>query len=267
MEKFSVLLSLYYKEKPQYLNECLMSLSNQTMKADEVVIVIDGQINQELKNIIQIWRYKLPLVVIPLEKNVGLGNALNIGLNSCSYRIVARMDTDDISLSKRFEIQLKEFSKNKNLALVGTNVQEYSVDLNEKKGNKKVPITTEQIRSYSIKRNPFNHMTVMFDKSKIIRAGGYQHHPFMEDYNLWLRCIASQYEMINIDDQLVHVRAGNEMVARRKGLRYIKSEYTLLKLKLFLRHGNIFNNFFTFVIRSVIRILPVNMLQFIYNKR
>ncbi|EOB3983346.1 glycosyltransferase, partial [Escherichia coli] len=119
MFKISVLMSVYYKEKPAYLDEALNSLAIQTYKADEIVLVIDGQIPIQLKNVIDKWLLLLPIKTIPLEKNVGLGNALNIGLNYVTNKLVARMDTDDICVPERFEKQISYFQKNPSTIILG----------------------------------------------------------------------------------------------------------------------------------------------------
>lgn len=267
MQKFSVLMSLYHKEKCQYLDSCLKSLQQQTVPADEIVIVIDGPISKSLLDTIEIWQNNLPIITIPLEKNVGLGKALNIGLQKCSHSLVARMDTDDYALPQRFEKQIEQFSLYPELILIGSNVNEFECDLNKKTSSKKIPLSMNDIKKYSKKRNPFNHMTVMFKKEKIITAGGYLDHPLMEDYNLWLRCLALNYQMANIESPLVNVRAGNEMVSRRKGVNYLRSEYDLFKLKNSLKTDSVFNNFRIFLSRALLRLIPLSLLRIIYSLR
>ena len=96
--KYSVLMSLYDKENPEYLSPSLDSMFNQTVKPDEVILVLDGPINKKLQIIIDRFLNKYPntLKLVPVENNVGLGRALDIGLDHCSNELVARMDTDDI---------------------------------------------------------------------------------------------------------------------------------------------------------------------------
>lgn len=89
----------------------------------------------------------------------------------------------------------------------------------------------------------------------------------MEDYNLWLRCLALNYQMANIESPLVNVRAGNEMVSRRKGMNYLRSEYDLLKLKNSLKTDSVFNNFIIFLSRAILRLIPLSLLRIIYSLR
>ena len=97
-EKFSVLMSVYHKDDPTYLDTALNSLTEQTAVPDEIVLVKDGPVSQQLEEVIDAFHKKFcNLKIVALEKNSGLGNALNQGLKHCSHELVARMDSDDIS--------------------------------------------------------------------------------------------------------------------------------------------------------------------------
>ena len=106
-------MSLYIKEKPENLVECLESILCQTVMPDEIVIVKDGPLTDELEKTLADYAAKNPelYTFVPLEKNVGLGLALAEGMLHCKNELVARMDTDDISRKDRFEKQLAEFEK------------------------------------------------------------------------------------------------------------------------------------------------------------
>ena len=246
---FSVLLSLYIKEKPEFLRECLESLKNQTLPATEIVMVYDGAITSELEEVVTQFITILPIKIIRLPQNVGLGEALNEGLKHCSYNWVFRMDSDDICLPNRFKKHIAEFEEDKNT------ISSY----------RKVPIGNEKIKKYALSRSPFNHVTIAFRKDIIKEAGGYQHHLFLEDYNLWLRVIAKGYEVGNLGETLVLVRAGDNMVSRRRGKEYIKGEWQLFKLKHSLKLQPLLPNFFIFTLRASLRILPTSLLKVVYK--
>ena len=93
-QKFSVLMSLYIKEKVEYVRECFESLINQTVNASEWVIVEDGPLNQDMYNLLDEYQTKYPslIVRIRLETNQGLGLALREGILHCSNELIARMD-------------------------------------------------------------------------------------------------------------------------------------------------------------------------------
>ncbi|WP_395490626.1 glycosyltransferase [Cedecea davisae] len=265
MNKFSVLMSLYAKENPHYLDLCLESISLQTLMPDQVVIVLDGPVGVELEDVIKKWSGFFNILPVKLDENVGLGRALNYGLNFCDNELVARMDTDDICMPDRFEKQLAEFNSNITLSLLGTAIQEFDGDVENVTSVRKVPVSSEEICSFSKYKNPFNHMTVMFKKKNILDAGGYQHHHYMEDYNLWLRLIASGIEARNLSEALVLARTGDAMLKRRKGFSYIYSEYILAKLKYDLKLQGAIAACCIFLLRSLPRLLPTKLLSHIYK--
>ena len=265
---FSVLLSLYHKENPEYLEKCFESIwDNQSMKPSEIVLVLDGPIGEQLTNSVQEWQVKIgeKLKVVALPQNVGLGKALNEGLKQCSNDWVFRMDTDDICTSDRFEKQLAFIEQNPEVVLFSSQVMEFNQDITDADVIKSVPLTHDEIKKFAQKRCPFNHMTVVYKRDVILSLGGYQHHLFMEDYNLWLRVIGNNYKVANLPDVLLYARVGNGMHARRKGFQYIKSEKQLLDLKKQLKLQNPVYANMLFLIRSAFRLLPANMLGKIYN--
>ncbi|MDO5679079.1 MAG: glycosyltransferase [Pelistega sp.] len=266
---FSVLMSLYYKEDKDFLNDCFDSIwIRQSVKPTEIVLVLDGPIGVELESCIERWKETIgeQLKIIPLEKNVGLGNALNEGLKHCLYEWVFRMDTDDVCVPNRFEQQISFIKNNSEVVLFGGQIIEFNLHPEDGDKLKPVPITNAEIVDFSKKRNPFNHMTVAYRRDLILSLGGYQHHLFMEDYNLWLRVISTGYKVANIVNVLVYARVGNGMHARRRGLTYIRSEKQLLDLKRSLELQSMPSAYMVFILRSVVRFVPSNLLSFIYNK-
>ena len=265
---FSVLLSLYHKENFLALDQCFQSIwKDQTIQPDEIILVLDGPIGEELSQCVQKWQRTIgkSLRVIPLSQNVGLGKALNIGLEHCSNEWVFRMDTDDISKQNRFEKQIQFIQSNPEVVLFGGQILEFDQTPDDAAVIKSVPTTHDNIKKFAQKRCPFNHMTVAYKKSVIMQLGGYQHHLFMEDYNLWLRVIGAGYTVANLPDVILYARVGNGMHTRRKGYQYIKSEKQLLNLKTELKIQNPIHANILFLIRSTFRLMPSSLLGKIYN--
>ena len=268
MTLFSVLSSIYHKENPTHFDECMQSIwDKQKLKPTEIILVEDGPLTVELDQIIAQWQEKIGAIlkVTKLAKNVGTGKAKNIGLQQCTHEIVCIVDTDDISVPERFEKQVKLLSENQDVAICGGQIVEFNCNINQLSGMRKVPLSNAELIKYAQKQSPFNNMTIAYRKTKILEVGGYQHHMWMEDYNLFLRVIAKGYKVQNLDDILVYARIDNGMHARRKGYEYIKSEKQLLKLKKELKlqspiHANIL-----FLLRSSFRLLPSSLLGKIYN--
>lgn len=265
---FSILMSLYFKESRSFLNECFESIwINQTVKPDEIVLVLDGPIGTELQECVDSWKGRIGdhLNIIALPNNIGLGMALNEGLKHCSHDWVFRMDTDDICLPDRFEKQVEYIQKNPDVVLFSGQIIEFNETIKDATKLKVVPTDYEEIKKFALKRCPFNHMTVAYRRDIILGLGGYQHHLLMEDYNLWFRVIGAGYKVGNHSDVLLYARVGNGMYARRKGWQYFKSEKKLLDLKKELKlQGSVAANLI-FLARASIRLIPSNMLAFIYN--
>ena len=267
--KFSVLISIYKKEQPEYFDICMQSLwSDQTLKPNEIILVKDGPLTTELNELIKKWSLKLKdiLVVIPLEQNVGLGIALNIGLSHCSNEWVFRMDTDDICTPDRFQKQVEFIQNNPEIDILSGRIIEFNGSIDNITGIKSVPLSHEEIFKFSKVRSPFNHVAVAYKKSIIQSVGGYQHHMYMEDYNLWLRVLAAGFKGANLKDTLVIVRAGENMVKRRRGKVYIESEWQLFKLKKQLNFQSTPKAFLIYMARSAPRLLPSSLLTKVYSK-
>lgn len=227
---FSVLLSIYYKENPRWFSRAMQSIwDEQTVKPDEIVLVQDGPLTKELETEIEKWQEKLGAVLkcVPLEQNVGLGEALNIGLQYCSCELVARMDTDDIARPNRFEKQLAAF-QHKDIDICGSWVTEFDKDEQVITGTRRLPQDHIDLMRFAKTRCPMNHPSVMYKKSVVQSAAGYQHMMWLEDYYLWVRMLLAGACFYNIQEPLVHMRAGIGQLERRSGLAYAKSELRLL---------------------------------------
>ena len=222
--KFSVLMSLYLKEKPEYLNEALKSVINQTVKPNEIVIVYDGPITTELKSVVEQYVSNNPglIKIIDNPENKGLGLALADGVPQCTYELIARMDTDDICRKDRFEKQLEEVVKDPRLDICGSHILEFEEKEENIVARRRVPLVDKDIKEYQKRRDGFNHVSVMFKKKSVLAAGNYQSCLLMEDTLLWANMFMNGAKGKNIDDYLVYVRIGKDMYERRGGFDYYK---------------------------------------------
>ena len=265
---FSVLISIYYKELPEHFNACMTSIwDDQTLKPSEIIMIEDGPLTSDLNMMISHWQAKLGdiLKITKHPQNVGTGKAKNIGLQKCSNEIVCIVDTDDISVTYRFEKQINELMLDPELVILGGQITEFIENIDSPSGMRRVPLKNLELCNYAKRQSPFNNMTIAYRKTKIIEVGGYQHHLWMEDYNLFLRVIARGYKIQNLPDVLVYARIDNGMHARRKGYEYIKSEKQLLNLKKELKLQSPIHANMLFLIRSAFRLIPSSILGKFYN--
>lgn len=217
--EYSVLMSVYAKDAPEHFKTSIESMLDQTVPPAQFVLVCDGPLTPELDEVIEGFGDRLEVVRLP--QNKGLGSALEEGLKHCTCALVARMDSDDISLPDRCEKQLAAFGQNPELAVVSGAIEEFSDDPDHPFAKRSVPLTHEEIVRYSKRRNAFNHVTAMFNKQAILKAGGYNGEFYLfEDYDLWTRVLMSGAETANLPDTLVKVRAVAEQTRRRGGLKF-----------------------------------------------
>ena len=268
MERFSVLMSIYKQEKPEYLDQCLKSLLRQTTPANEWVIVEDGPLTEELYRVLDSYEREYPNLIkrLPLPENRGLGQALQAGVPACSYEWIARMDTDDVARFDRFEKQLAAISEDPDLDICGSQIVEFEGELDNVVAERRVPLTDEAIRSFQRRRDAFNHVSVMFRKSAVMQAGNYQSCPLMEDTYLWARMLLAGAKCKNLDEPLVYVRVGKDMFSRRGGYAYLK-KYAEGRRKV-LETGFIsrFDYYYTVAVQAGVALAPAWLRVWIFKR-
>lgn len=265
--QYSVLMSVYAKDNPVYVDAAVVSMLNQTVPPEEYVIVVDGPVTEELKNVITKYESNEKLfTIIWLETNGGLGNALNIGLSQCRNELVARMDADDISLPERCEKELEMFEKNKKLVLCGTHIDEF-YDIPENVHTvRKVPIDYEAIKKFMKRRQPFNHPTVMFKKSEVIRCGGYGHLKRKQDFDLFSRMLNKGCYALNIDESLLKFRADQDNYKRRKSWDYVKSTIYVGNLNYKRGYCSIIDLAYIVCGQIALYVMPLKLMTYVSDK-
>ena len=266
--KFSLLLSVYQGDEKDWLKLAFQSITNQTHLPDEIILVEDGKIPRDLKEIIRTFeknKKKIPLKVISLKQNQGLATALNKGIAACKYEWIARFDADDINLPDRFQKQVDFLRKNPNLDLLGGHSLEFFKISQTSFRVKKIPYNSLDVRAFAKKRNPFNHMTVFYKKSAVLKAGGYEDYPAMEDYHLWVKMLLLNFRLVNLPENFVLQRANQKMFARRRGLKYLKTEWRLHSFFLKSNFINLLEFIRNIILRSAVRLIPAFLLQWAYG--
>ena len=236
-QNYSVLMSVYEKEKPEYLRVSMESMLHQTVPTNDFVLICDGPLNEGLDAVINEMQHKFGSVlrIIRLEQNQGLGHALRLGVNACKNEIIARMDSDDISCPERCEKELIILTVRPEISIVGSVIEEFTeiehgssvpAFINAKRV---VPENSEDIVTFAKKRNPFNHPSVMYRKQAVLEAGNYQGVRYMQDYYLWAHMLIAGFKGYNIQAPLVWMRADSNLFKRRSGNLYRKIQIDLFK--------------------------------------
>ena len=265
--EFSVLMTVYEKEKPYNLRQSLLTSYQQTIKPTEIILVCDGELTPGLYEEIERLKSEIPILkVYQLDTNVGSGPASRFGVGKCNTELIARMDSDDYCVETRFEKQIKAFERNPNLIMVGTNILEKNTEFT---ALKIVPEMTAEIREYSKFRNPFNNPSSMMRKDYILKVGNYREFRYLEDYDLTMRLIHDNptKEFLNIQEPLVVMQTDDSSYLRRGGLLYIKTEF-FLQVDFFRRgyltKYELCRNIY---IRNIVRLFPNSIRKLIYKKK
>jgi GT2 family glycosyltransferase len=227
-QPFSLLMAVYGGDSAAFLSEAFVStVQRQTRRPDQVVLVQDGPVPEALAATIHELAAASPVPVqhVVMERNVGLGPALDRGLETCAHEIVARMDADDVSFPDRFEKQLPVIEAGADI--VGSGLVEFGRGVHEVVGRRTPPTDPEEIRRVIRFRDPFNHPTVVYRKSAVLAAGGYTDMALMEDYLLFTRMVEAGARPANVAEPLVYYRVGAGAYARRGGTALLRSELAL----------------------------------------
>ena len=267
-KEYSVLMSVYHKERPEYLKQAIESIQVQSLSTNDFVLVCDGPLNDELDAVIQTKQLEMGenLNVVRLAKNGGLGNALNEGIKHCKNELVARMDSDDIAYPDRCEKQIAVFNTHSEVSICSGIVEEFTTDPNTVDTRRVPPETNAEIIEFAKKRNPFNHPCVMYKKSAVKAVGSYQDFYLLEDYYLWLRILMAGYQGYNIQEPLLHMRAGSDMEQRRAGWKYAKTQaklFKFMKQQGFIGNGQYIKSC---VIRSGSALAPNWLRKFMFER-
>lgn len=264
MQKYSVLMSLYVKEKPEYLRLAIDSMLNQTVTPDEIVIVEDGPLNGVLYSVLN--EYDGKITRVRNEKNIGLGLALNVGLKECRNELIARMDTDDISKPDRCEKQLKRFDKRPELAIVGAWVDEFTVSPDQVVSTRAVPTDSDSIYNFAKKRSAFNHPAVMYRRSAVLKQGGYADLRRNQDVDLFGRMLFAGEKAENVGEALLWFRSNDDLAKRRKS--WDNTWSYINTIKRFWKMG--YSSFGDFAMVAVAQtgmyLMPVKLQHWVYKK-
>ena len=260
-------MSVYVKEKPEYLQAALESVVTQTYPVSEIMLIEDGPLTEQLYEVLGKYQAKYPNIIrrFAFEENRQLGRALAKGVELCSNELVARMDTDDIAMCDRIEKQVAYMQAHPDVHVLGGAIREFN-DEGTTDRVKLMPKTQEEVLSYVKNRNPLNHMTVMFRRSAILEVGNYQHFPYLEDYSLWSRMLSKGYQIRNIDDVLVKARTSMALVGRRSGWAYFKDFARLRKFQHQLGLTNLLEYMISMAGTFVMIMQPGFIKEFAYKK-
>lgn len=266
---FSVLMTTYNGETPENLDASLNSiLIEQTVIPNQLVLVLDGPISDELKAVIDKYKQQFSDIVdvVDCPINQGQSKASAEGMKHIKYDLVARMDSDDICVKNRFELQLKVFEQNPNLSVVGGWIEEFNENPGDLQSLRIVPEDHDSITKMFRNRTPINNVTAMIKKDAIENAGGYGRPTVNEDYSLYAHMWVNNETFYNIQSVLVNVRVGNGMVSRRSDFKIFKDWCEDQKYLYKNKKHSFFVSLFSCIKCFIFVITPVKLKDFLYKK-
>lgn len=258
--EYSVLMAVHNNEDPQLFDQAMESIVAQRSPAAEVVLVKDGGLTDELDSIIFKYRQQLPLNIVSLDVNSGLGIALKRGLVHCKYDLVGRADSDDVNLPHRFETQVNFLNDNLDVDVLGSNLVELD-GINRR--IKKVPQNVS-LGFRTFLRNPVNHQTVMFRKKAVVAVGSYEDCPSFEDYLLWCKLLKNEAKISNLEESLVEANIDN-LIEKRIGRGYATKEKAFYQKLVNLAPKHRLLILLSATMRMSFRYFPSGLLNKIYN--
>ncbi len=266
MAEVSIILPV--KNQQEYIEKAIDSVYSQTYNEFELIVIDDGS-RDETPYILERLKNKYGFKLLTHRKNLGIVKALNNGLNEAKGKFIARMDGDDIMLPQRLEKQLKFLSENKNIDLIGTQVEIFkevenppiycgcrikSLDMDFStalKNIQKERELSEGVKIYQKWNNslltheqmvenlyidcPIVHPTFFAKKEFFEKLGGYSDTEYAEDYDLVFRAVFSGYKLGKVNEILLKWRD--------HASRETRTNKNLKKDKLFFQKAYFFKNF------------------------
>ncbi len=268
LPEYTVAMSVYSGEKAHFLRQSLDSMLTQTHPCEELILVCDGKLGQALDEVISEYERKYPSVfrVLRMEQGCGVGQCANAAIKAAKTDYIVKMDSDDIALNNRCEVQLESFVKNPSLDMCGAYIEEFNSDTGEEIAIKRTPVTHEEILKFSRRRNPFNNQTLVYKKQAALNAGGYGSDKRCEDYDFVVRMLKSGAVGVNIPQVLVKYRVTDDNLSRRRNAHNTRS-FISVRWRIF-RSG--YSSFLDFLIpcaaQVALFILPKSLTGKLYKK-
>lgn len=264
MSKFSVVMSVYIKDNPTFFKSAIESVLNQTIPPDEIILALDGVLNDELYSIIDYYRNNSLFKFLNFENSVGLGKTRHESILIASNDIIAVMDSDDIANPSRFELQISFLQLNPDIDIIGGFIEEFKLVPGDLRIVREVPLRHNKIVALSKWRQSVNHVTVLFKKDAYLRSGGYRGLRKTEDFDLFYRMFNSNLKFANIPEILVFVRFSSNQFIRRRGFSYLREEIEVFKKMKEAGYINFLQYISNIAIRIPLRLLPARVLKYFY---
>lgn len=264
---YSVLMSVYAGEKPQFLKTSIQSMIDQTYQTDDFVLVCDGKLTDELEEVVRFYEDNYECFrALRLKNNVGTGRCANMGIDACKNEYIVKMDSDDIAKPDRCERSLYAMAKHPDIDMLGAYIDEFDSDTGDIIATKKTPLSNKEIHKYAKRRNPFNNQTLVYKKSRAVSVGGYSNIKRCEDYEFVVKMLADGAKGVNLDKTLVLYRVTANNYQRRRNWANTKS-FISVRWKIFrMGYSGIIDFIVPCAFQLFIFVMPSSLTGKIYKR-
>ena len=265
----SVIIATYKGEKPEYLDRALRSIwDDQKRKPDEIVLVEDGPLTTGLCSVVDAWKEILESKLVVIEKpvNQGLAAALNDAIEVAHGDLIARMDSDDISLPDRFMLQEQYMDEHPEVDILGGSIREFN-DEGTLSAVQRYPATMQEVLRTMYKASPLAHPTVMY-RSSFFKAG-YRYsskYHICEDVTMWYDAAAGGRVINSLQDVLLEFRR-NPSVMQRRSREKAWSEFLAYNDGISRLYGKFSYKYIYSFMRMCFRLMPASLVSLIYDSK
>lgn len=224
----SVITPVYNREK--YLVRCIESILEQTYSNFEFLIIDDKSSDNTLEIIKNYQLTDSRIKILENDKNLGATLSFNRGLDICQGKYVARMDSDDISLSDRLEKQVEIFESWNDLEVLGAGA--ILIDHNENEiGRRQFPSDFNKIKNILKTGVPVFDPSVMMRTSTLKEINGFDNRLApADDYHLWLTLFKQKKIISNIDNYLIKYRLHDSNLSKVASREQLRKTFLALKI-------------------------------------
>ena len=194
----SVLMCVFNGER--YVGPAIQSILDQDYNSLEIIVVDDGSTDHTPDVLLGFDDQRLRIVTLP--KNVGIPSALNQGLQHCSGKYIARLDSDDLSLPGRISHQVSILEALPEVGVLGGSAVGM---INGQLGDAIDVETNFDLGCKLLSGNQLKSSTVMIRRS-ILATNSLtfdEQFPNAQDYELW--CRISQFAKVANESTAVSI--------------------------------------------------------------
>lgn len=252
----SIVLNIWDGDNFVSLRRSLNSISQQKLKPEEVIVVIDGAISSELEAVVSQFAkqddFRVQLIRIPTAK--GLWNGRNQGIAASRNEFIALHDADDVMHPERLSVQIRQILANE-IDILGSPVFEFDSISGEIIGLRKFDTDSDFLKKM-LWQNVINNSSVMLRKSAVDSVGGLRNVYLAEDYDLYLRLLRADKKIFITKEVLQAFSVDDKTSKRRGGVKFFSTELSLHQTVKSFNHFGFLRLHLRLFLRLVFRLSP-----------